>query len=256
MSHPISEGIVAAWLFNEQGVGGLSQTRQLEDSATKAWPCSVTLTAGDILRGYSDIGVGISLPGNVNAYLTPGALPLDSSHWTIICRLTRPTASAASVSFRYVAWGGGGPTIWSAGSGNFGIVHTGTVDLSASEGPPAGGVPHVLAITRSNARARMYRDARKIASSDAFAVSYSQDSDFRIGSSTAFGEPVPGVFDYVYAWRRGLTESEITELFLNPYGHYTAPRSARMFFGFAAAGGGGFQAAWAVGANQRGRIFA
>lgn len=213
--HPMGIGLVGVWLFNE--MAGL-HTRD----ALGRWPGALTGTgwSWDVVSPSPRV---LRNSGAAGTYVDCGPIPLDSNNWTIASRL-RPTFSGASAN-RCVAWGGAGPTLYRAGTNDFlAIVHSGTVDLTSSE-PLALGEWVSAAITRAGSRARCYKNGKTVASSDAFSVSYTNDTQFRIGNSSSFGEPFPGVYDYVMAWNRGLTDSEIQALHDQPFVALAAPRA-------------------------------
>jgi hypothetical protein len=158
---------------------------------------------------------GVAYRNQSGLYIDCGAIPLISDHWTIATSLR---LNSISSYMRIISWGGAGPTLWNEQStGRTAIVHSGTVDLQASTQQFFVGEKAQFVITRSGAKCRIYKNAVVIASSDAFAVSFSQDSTFRIGNSSAFNEPADARFDYVMTWQRGLAESEVRDYFLHPF---------------------------------------
>jgi hypothetical protein len=141
-------------------------------------------------------------------YIDCGAVPLDSNNWTLASWITWKVANDP---LRMIAWHGSGPTIYHSAS-NLKIVHGGSVDLSGSAGLSIG-VPAHVAITRSGAVARIFKDGAKIAENLSFAATYTADSSFHIGNSTAFGEAVGALFDDVTCYSRGLSEAEVRSLY-------------------------------------------
>ena len=242
--HPIANGMIGCWCFNEAGGNQARDAMgQWHGTLTSplAQPWVFDSGAHDAPTGPNSSphlgNMTYYQDGTNGVYVDCGAIPLDGNNWTIAVRLRYINGVAGTK--RIVAWHGDGPTLWITGGNTLGVVHTSTVDLSGSTGSLANGEKYFFAITRSGARARVYMNTALIASDDAFAASYTADSQFRIGGSSAFGEYSNARFEWVGAWRRGLSGSELAEIFHNPYVFMASQPRWRKMVGIVAGGGGG-----------------
>jgi hypothetical protein len=157
-------------------------------------------------------GFGSQLFSQTSQYVDCGHVPLDSNNWTLAAWL-RPSLGATG-AIRAIAWNGDGPTLYLQGNSEpftVDIVHSGSIDLSSPTAQIVASAAWHCVITRSGSNAAIYVNGVQTVASTTFSVTYTADSQFRIGGSSAFGEWMQGNIDDVIALNRGWSADEVRQ---------------------------------------------
>lgn len=212
-SHPVSRGLIACLLFNEDG-------------GDKVYDLCGNANDGTISAATWDAGVrGPTLLFNgTSAFVTVSNSPeLNPGQITIVTRVLR-TSGVGGINFVDKPFTSHNPPFYQYALQHFQAGVSFNVDVNgtlksttAANTPVPLGESHVIAATYDGATLRIYRDGVETDTTVAAGSITAYATDLKIGRVANAASYFPGQIEFVFLYNRALSASEIAELYANPH---------------------------------------
>lgn len=225
-SHPLAQGLVAAYLFNESGgltihepVGGHDGT-MVNMTASTAWILGpdgprlefaaasnhrVNIPYSERLNLFTGLTIAVRFTPQIGSLFPVIGKPFAVTHtnpffdWALIIRADGP------INIRI-----GTASIFTT---------TNLLDDTLYD----------VAVTADGVNYRFYIDGDLIQTSSSSALPTNTNSqDIRIGTNADDGEDMPAALDYIYVWNRALPPKSLRDIKENPYDMFRPKRRIAM----------------------------
>jgi len=224
--HPLAQGLIGCWLFNEGGgntvfdLSGYGNHGTLGGSTKPSWQV-----------GIKGLGMYFDTAGS---YINTGSDSiLNPLHQISIAALIYPTGWGSGNNFGRIIQRFDGTTtaydLYLRYTGNFRFAASGDF-VQTADGSISLDNPYLLVGTYDGSNLNAYINGNLSASEPETGDIYSVDTDTVIGNNNDFNRTFAGYIFFVFLYERALSSSEVAQLYENPYCMFYHPLEAELLY--------------------------